>query len=159
MGDYNNAISTLNSKANEYNNSAYSTRARCVGSVPNNPDYDGAGMVNSDSMDKYSGRLKAGDSYYETDYNQMKALGIHSIEEKYWLTSPYLTWDGPVHFFSLRYVAKAGAVKEDKYLCTYIWYSLGSSKFSAGLRPVFMLKPGTKVIGGNGTSIPFELGA
>lgn len=159
MGDYNNAISTLNSKANEYNNSAYSTRARCVGSVPNNPDYDGAGMVNSDSMDKYSGRLKAGDSYYETDYNQMKALGIHSIEEKYWLTSRYHTWDGPDHFFSVRYVAKAGAVKEDKYLCTYIWYSLGSSKFSAGLRPVFMLKPGTKVIGGNGTSIPFELGA
>ena len=159
MGDYNNAISTLNSKANEYNNSAYSTRARCVGSVPNNPDYDGAGMVNSDSMDKYSGRLKAGDSYYETDYNQMKALGIHSIEEKYWLTSRYHTWDGPDHFFSVRYVAKAGAVKGDKYLCTYIWYSLGSSKFSAGLRPVFMLKPGTKVIGGNGTSIPFELGA
>lgn len=117
FSDYNNAISILNGKANEYNNSAYSTRARCVGSVPNNPDYDAAGMATGDYMYQYSGSLKAGDSYYETDYNQMKALQIHNIGEKYWLASRHYTWDATDYSFAVRYVAKAGAVKDDKYLC------------------------------------------
>lgn len=117
FSDYNNAISILNGKANEYNNSAYSTRARCVGSVPNNPDYDAAGMATGDYMYQYSGSLKSGDSYYETDYNQMKALQIHNIGEKYWLASRHYTWDATDYSFAVRYVAKAGAVKDDKYLC------------------------------------------
>lgn len=117
FSDYNNAISILNGKANEYNNSTYSTRARCVGSVPNNPDYDAAGMATGDYMYQYSGSLKAGDSYYETDYNQMKALQIHNIGEKYWLASRHYTWDATDYSFAVRYVAKAGAVKDDKYLC------------------------------------------
>lgn len=117
FSDYNNAISILNGKANEYNNSAYSTRARCVGSVPNNPDYDAAGMATGEFMYQYSGSLKAGDSYYETDYNQMKALQIHNIGEKYWLASRDYSVDTVDYYFAVRYVAKAGAVKDDKYLC------------------------------------------
>lgn len=166
FSDYNNAISILNGKANEYNNSTYSTRARCVGSVPNNPDYDAAGMATSDYMYQYSGSLKAGDSYYETDYNQMKALQIHNIGEKYWLASRSYSSNIPIYDFAVRYVAKAGAVKDEKNLCTVDGTlpfggraDAYGNTFSAGLRPVFMLNPGTKVIGGNGTSIPFELGA
>lgn len=117
FSDYNNAISILNGKANEYNNSAYSTRARCVGSVPNNPDYDAAGMATGDYMYQYSGSLKAGDSYYETDYNQMKSLKIHSIDEKYWLASRHNSVNTVNYYFAVRYVAKAGAVRDDKYLC------------------------------------------
>lgn len=34
---YNNAITTLNTRANAYLNTNYASSARCVGSVPNNP--------------------------------------------------------------------------------------------------------------------------
>ena len=57
---YNNAISTLHTKAQAYLNTKYASGARSVGSVPNNPTYDGAGMFTSryEYMSDYNGIFK-----------------------------------------------------------------------------------------------------
>lgn len=88
---YNNAISTLNSRAEKYLNTTYASSARCVGSVPNNPDSE-SGMYrnNDDYMQDYTGTLKDMDDNYTTDYNQMQSLGLSNINADYWLASRYL---------------------------------------------------------------------
>ncbi len=59
-----NAIKTLNTQASAYLNSTYAESARCVGSVPNNPN---TGATNASQ-----------DTYYTTDFNAMKALNIQT---------------------------------------------------------------------------------
>ena len=153
---YNNAISTLNAKASAYNNSTYSTRARCVGSVPNNPSQDNAGYyTRSDSwFSSYNGKFKNTDTNYETDYNQMKTLGIHDIDKTYWLASRSVTpvWDG-----SYFYVQSMGP--SFGYLFSVYDDHTASASRTWGLRPVFHLKSGIKVTGGTGEEgSPYILG-
>ena len=84
MNSYNNAISTLNARASAFNNSTYSTRARCVGSVPNN--------INSQSgTSSYQGySMRVTDENYVTDWNQMTLLGIEDLnDDYYWLASRF----------------------------------------------------------------------
>ena len=98
INSYNNAITTLNSAADGYKNTTYSTMGRCVGSVPNNPNYDAAGMyIFTEFTSSYSGRLKDADNNYLTDYNQMEKInneneenGIRRIDKDYWLASRQL---------------------------------------------------------------------
>ena len=157
MNSYNNAISTLNNAAGAYNNSDYST-ARCVGSNPINPSTE-AGMHTTQFSSSYSGRLKDTDTNYETDYNQMELLKINDIADEYWLASRYVYSSSDYSSFYVRYVNASGIVNFSS-LCSVL--SLGDTSAisdSYGLRPVFTLKSGIKVTGGNGESgTPYTLG-
>ncbi|MEE0768254.1 MAG: hypothetical protein UIT70_00010 [Clostridia bacterium] len=86
---YNNAIKTLNTKAQQYLNTTYASGARCVGSVPNNPSAEASNYFTSSYsyMSSYNGMLKNADTNYETDWNQMETLNIDETGYNYWLAS------------------------------------------------------------------------
>ncbi len=161
MNSYNNAISTLNSAASAYNNSTYSTRARCVGSNPSNPTLDNPGYFTSNYsyMSSYNGKFKDTDQNYITDYNRMGALGIRDIDDYYWLSSrmAYSTFS-----FSKLYMNVMNANGELSIFDLCNVYESGdtpSYSYTYGLRPIFKLKPGIKVTGGSGTEEdPYTLG-
>ena len=157
MNSYNNAISTLNNAAGAYNNSDYST-ARCVGSNPINPSTE-AGMHTTQFSSSYSGQLKDTDTNYETDYNQMTTLKINDIDDIYWLASRLVSSSSNVSRFSVRYVDASGNVDFNGLCAVYSNGLTYASSNSSGLRPVFTLKSGIKVTGGNGESgTPYTLG-
>ena len=159
---YNTAISTLHTRAQAYLNTTYASGARSVGSVPNNPTYDGAGMYTSDYeyMTDYNGIFKNEDENHLADDNQMDILGIEGIDEYYWLASR-----GEVSSFSsrstftVRYAYPSGSIYGKELLgvnSSGRAYSLGAAN---GIRPVFTLKPDIKITGGNGEeSSPYTLG-
>ena len=162
MNSYNNAISTLNSAAGAYNNSDYST-ARCVGSNPTNPSAEAGYFTSSESyMSAYNGQLKDTDTNYETDYNQMESLEINDIADEYWLASRRVNSFSNFSDFWVRFVYPDGRVGN----CTFCHVlsdgdtgCTGADLNSNGLRPVFTLKSGIKVTGGNGESgTPYTLG-
>ena len=160
MNSYNDAISTLNTRASQYNNRIYSSRARCVGSVPNNINSEGEEVTGRDFG--YSGKIKDSDLNYVTDWNQMGTLSIQNIGKDYWLASRgsnvYSTSGDS--YVRMKYVFFSGDL-ESMYLCHK---NNGTNKqyqrsFTCGLRPVFKLKSGIKVTGGSGTSgDPYTLG-
>ena len=159
MNSYNNAISTLNNAAGAYNNSDYST-ARCVGSNPINPSAEAGYFTSSESyMSAYNGQLKDADTNYETDYNQMEALVIDIIDDEYWLASRLVYSDSSISYFNVRFVLPGGSVHYST-LCNVDSYGYARAHgISFGLRPVFTLKSGIKVTGGNGESgTPYTLG-
>ena len=158
MNSYNNAISTLNSAAGAYNNSDYST-ARCVGSNPTNPSAEAGYYTFTEFSSSYSGKLKDTDTNYETDYNQMESLEINDIDDRYWLASRSVRSSSNNSYFYVRYVITSGSVSSS-YLCgVYSGGDAYANYYSYGLRPVFTLKSGIKVTGGNGESgTPYTLG-
>ena len=157
---YNNAISTLNAEAEKYRkkDDGIAELARCVGSVPDNPNYNGAGMyTRSDSwFSSYNSTFKDTDTNYEADYNQMQSIvingqGIHNIGEGYWLASRTVVADSSTSAFYVRIVRTDGSLY-GIYLCSvgpngYAYESKGPN----GLRLVFRLKSGIKVTGGDGS--------
>ena len=86
MNSYNNAIETLNKRAEVYLNSTYAD-ARCVGSVPNNKNSQSGYYTFTEFTSKYNGKFLDADLNYETDWNQMVSLGISYIGENYYLAS------------------------------------------------------------------------
>ncbi len=159
MNSYNNAISTLNSKAAEYNNSTYSSGARCVGSVPDNPNQDNAGYYTfTEFNSSYSGQLKDLDENYLTDYNQMNTLGI-KLSDYYWLASRVVFSHPSSSEFNVRIVN----FSDELFMANCCWvYSNGATTAdspSYALYPVFTLKSNINVNGGSGTlGDPYILG-
>ena len=77
---YNNVVTNLNKKANEYLNTTYASSARNVGTVPNNPSSESGYFMSGYSyMSRYDGTFRNKDTNYQTDWNQMKALNIHLL--------------------------------------------------------------------------------
>ena len=158
MNSYNNAISTLNNAAGVYNNSDYST-ARCVGSNPTTPSAEAGYYTFTEFSSSYSGKLKDADTNYETDYNQMEALEINNIADAYWLASRIVGSISYVSDFGVRYVYPGGSVGNRDLCYVRSHGDTGADCISNGLRPVFTLKSGIKVTGGNGESgTPYTLG-
>ena len=152
---YNGVITTLNEEAEKYRkkDDGIAEVARCVGSVPDNPNYDGAGMyTRSDSwFSSYNSTLKDTDTNYEADRNQMNSQGIHGIGKDYWLASRYVGAYSSNNYFYVRYVNTSGSLSRNG-LC-YV-NSAGSTRgdsYDYGLRLVFHLKSGIKVTGGDGS--------
>ena len=155
---YNNVIATLNAEAEKYRkkDDGIAEVARCVGSVPDNPNYDGAGMHTTQFGGSYSGTLKDTDNNYTADWNQMQSIvingqGIHNIGKYYWLASRYVYANSSLSDFCVRVVLTSGSLSY--YDLCYV-YSDGDAygiSFSFGLRPVFHLKSGIKVTGGDGS--------
>ena len=162
---YNNVVSTLNTEAGKYNNSTYSTRARCVGSHPTSTSDTTSYYTRSESWftSKYTNQFKDIDTKYETDYNQMETLGVSNTDRAYWLASrnvrSYRT-DGTDSAFCVRIGYPSGGLLGDNDLCRVgsggLAYAESNTK---GLRPVFILKSDIKITGGTGESgSPYTLG-
>ena len=156
---YNSVITTLNAEAEKYRKKDDGTAevARCVGSVPDNPNYDGAGMHTTQFGGSYSGTLKDTDNNYEADWNQMQSIvingqGIHNIGKHYWLASRYVNANSSTSAFDVRYVGTSDNLYS-LILCSVSsdGYALGYSFGARGLRLVFRLKSGIKVTGGDGS--------
>ena len=161
MNSYNGAIKTLNDAAGDYNNGAYSSRARCVGSDPSNPTSDNPGYFTSDEdfMSSYSGKFKNEDTHYSLDYSQMGILDIRNIDNIYWLASRFVSAGTTSSVFDMRIANQDGSLNQAG-LC---FVSQLGSEFSYsiiyGLRPVFRLKSNVKVTGGTGEEeSPYTLG-
>ena len=156
---YNNAVSTLNNAAGGYNNSTYSTRARCVGSHPTSTSDTTSYFTSSESyMSPYNGQCLDKDEKYETDYNQMGTLEIRNLNDEYWLASRYVYSDSYRFYFGMRFVDASGDLSSSR-----LWLSNAYGKYAHsyvyGLRPIFILKSGIKVTGGTGESgSPYTLG-
>ena len=150
---YNSAISTLNNATSKYNNTTYSDASRSVGSAPSNPTSDNPGyFTSSDSyMSSYNGQFKNKDTNYETDFNQMKALDIHNIDERYWLASRYVSSGSVQSYFGVQGVNPSGTSSYE-YLCELRSSGLTTSySYANGLRPVFHLRDTVTISGGSGT--------
>ena len=154
---YNNAISTFNTTAREYNNSTYSSDARCVGSVPNNPDFESGSSIYSGKTGK--NEMKDEDSNYQTDYDKLVELNINNIGKEYWLASRYVRKQSVTDTdFFVRKISSDGVLSATNPVLLSLY---GDSGYGAesNMRPVFILKNGIKVTGGNGTlSNPYTLG-
>ena len=183
MNDYNNAIETLNQKAEYYaTNSPYALDGRCVGSVPTvgidgkfnakNTEVKGTYSIPdewtlpSDWTSRDTGCQKWTDTNYETDYNTMEALeesGVPNIlatGEYYWLASRNVTTSSIHCGFYVRIVNTDGSFY-DYTLCYVI--SDGQNRGNSNeyrLRPCISLKSDIKVTGGDGEGekTAYELG-
>lgn len=158
LASYNSAVSTLNSKANSYLNENFASSARSVGSVPDNPLLEPTTRYTESStyFTNYNGLYIQGDNNYETDFNQMKNLGIlYETNDRYWLasrkSSQTNSTSGSNTSFNIYYVTSANFVSN---VCISIFYSdrsVSHIQHTYGLRPVFTLKPEVKITGGTGT--------
>ena len=156
VNSYNNAITTLNTKAEDYLNKTYASDARCVGSVPNNKNEESGNFTSVYSyMSGYT--VKDADINYETDYNQMEILNITIADDSYWLASRNLGSQSYTSALAVRFISNLEGLS-DSWMCRF--YNSGeriSESFSYGIRPVFILNPGLKVTEGDGETTPYTL--
>ena len=167
---YNNAISKLNTIAQNYLIEDLADRARCVGSNPINPLSEGTIR----SYDK----IKATDTNYLTDFSQLRRIGAAAFTdtnyEYYWLASRGTDGSGSMNgYYGLFHEDRAGtryssddwrrignilntnevAYEDGEQDYDYYWYTQ-----TAGFRPVIRLISTTKVIDGDGSSnSPYKL--
>ena len=167
LSQYNNIITILNTEAEKYLNPTFASMARSVGSVPDNPNYDGAGMytISESWMAKYSGTFKDTDNNYEEDMNQMKLLQIDNIGEYYLMASRFVEYDNADNWITITLFVRNYSPSSGENWGPLIlmsnenWSSPGSSTHTEGLRPVFKLKDNLKVTGGDGSEgDPYTLG-
>ena len=114
-------------------------------------------FTKSDSyFSEYNGTFKDQDNNYKEDWEQMKKLGIaFKSSGAFWLPSRYT--GGGTNFAIYRHY---GSGMGTQFLCNILSNgNVSLYRYSAGVRPVFTLKPEVKITGGNGTeSSPYTLG-
>ena len=125
INDYNNAIATLNQKAERYaESSPYAIDGRCVGSVPTvgtngkfnskNTEVEGTfilpegWILPSGWSSRDTGCQKWTDTNYETDLTAMETAGLWTTNENYWLASHTVDSDSSHSYFHERYVHTSG---------------------------------------------------
>ena len=161
---YNNAVSTLNTIAQNYLIEDLADRARCVGSNPTNPLSEGAIR----SYDK----IKATDTNYLNDHLQLGRIGARTFTdanyEYYWYASRGSDGSGSINeYYGLFHEDRAGTnyskddwrridsilntneVAYEDYEQDYNFYY---DTKTAGFRPVIRLISTIKVIDGDGSS-------
>ena len=153
---YNNAIATLNEAAEKYRkkDDGIAEVARCIGSAPDNPNYDEAGMyTRSDSwFSSYNRIFKDMDNNYTADWDKMNSLGINNIGKTYWLASRNVFSPSTSSNFGVRYVDITIGLYYNNVCAVLSNSGPASWSSTCGLRSVFRLKPGIKVTSGDGTS-------
>ena len=155
---YNNLVDNLNPRAKLYSNSSYSIGARSVGSLPNSSDDSAEMYTRSESwFNSYNGQFKEGDENYLIDLNKMEDLEIEVIDGGYWLASRNLVENSEDTSFGIRPMYEW---IDGQSICTIGNGSQVSYRgVTAGIRPVFILKPEVKVTGGTGIETdPYTLG-
>ena len=178
---YNRAILTLNEKAEEYietiDGSILATDARCIGSDPinkNHPDNLTGDLrtsemfvaENNDSnLSSLNYQFFKTDNHYQTDYTRLEKIGAKEVTDasaiikSYWIASREIIISGEYVLFCVHAVNT-----ENGYSNYALWYIISNNEGAnhqpgLGLRPVFILSPEVKIIGGEGTAeVPFEIG-
>lgn len=172
ISQYNTVIDTFNTTASTYYNDTYAQYVRCVGSIPNLPSYDAAGLRINAHVTHYNGKLKDIDNNYLTDYNQMLELQLNDIDTVYWLASRYANEEYQKNYDSekstyisdnyIRTIDANGELSNARLFRFYTnlsYYSHKSYIKSYGIRLVIRLKPEVKVVGGQGNETdPYQLG-
>ena len=152
MNSYNNAISILNTKANSYNNTQYSDRARSVGSVPNNSGSEAEMLTSFNGLfSVYNSMFRNTDNNYEIDLNQMSKLGIGATisSNSYWMASRHVDDTIADNVF----LGVRDNTGESSALIHLELPGDGEITYSKidGLRPVFHLRDTVTITGGSGT--------
>ena len=177
INSYNRAITTLNEKAEEYiatnDGSVLATDARCVGSNPDskNKNYPEnlTGNERKAQMyvleNDYNEKIFKSNNFWQTDNTRLSKLGLLKITDAkndwYYLVrrvcfeysglnfciSLVSGNSGTLNNWGLFRMNTSGVIDEhDNY-------------DTGGLRPIFLLSPNVKIIGGEGTEeVPFEIG-
>ena len=170
---YNNAIATLNQRAEYYaTSSPYALDGRCVGSVPtvgadgkfNEKNTENVGPVKSQFISSSSvegiDNMKDTDQNYVTDSNTIENLekaGIFEEVNGYWLASRYADSNDVYCSFIVRFTDKVIGDILNFPLC-HVLTSCSGALYSRGLRPCISLNPDVKIVGGDGSEeTPFEL--
>lgn len=158
---YNNAIKTLNDKAEEYRNPQYTAegKARCVGSVPDSPYSEASDYFTSTYpyMSSYNGIFRNTDNNYNKDWNQLATINARKFTDTskssyYWLSSRYV-YSSPnaVCYFRVRSAYSNGALNYNDLWVEYAYSYPGDvRRNSTGFRPVFRLKSNVKLDSSNG---------
>lgn len=159
INSYNSAITNLNAKADNYLNTTYASSARCVGSVPNNKNAESGYMTEDPLGYNTSNKYKAKDTNHTTDYNQMEALEITKSNNDYWLASRQFILQGAIAYnFCIKRIDNSGKLQQLGYaLFTVAYKQVKGNSYTNGFRPVFTLKPGIKITGGDGINTPYTL--
>lgn len=160
--EYNDAIAILNNEAMAYLNTTYASDARCVGSVPDNKNFDEAELSSyfTYAFEGNNVQLKDSDENYILDNTQMEKLGIKELDTEYFLASRYITVFGYGTDLRIRLNCSKN-IYEALIAITIMSMGSGenSSVIESGLRPVFTLKNEVKITGGEGTEEnPYTLG-
>lgn len=154
---YNNAIKTLNDKAEEYRNPKYTSSggARCIGSVPDNPYSEADDYFTSSYsyMQSYNGVLKNKDRNYKEDIKQLESAGALNLTDttlssEYWLSSREIySYSNTRTEFNVNYLRGGSYVYAGK--CISIVYPNGNlgtiESYTKGFRPVFSLNARVKI--------------
>ena len=179
MNDYNNAIATLNQKAERYaTSSPYALDGRCVGSVPTvgtdgiftakNTEETGTYSIPDDWTlpsgwsSRDTGCQKWTDENYTTDRIAMGAARLWTTGEMYWLASSFVYSASNDCYFVVRHVDSTGILLNGNALCD-VDVDGNAHGFSRerGFRPCISLNPNVKVVGGGDGSSEaqaYELG-
>ena len=176
---YNNALKILYDEAQKYLNTDYATTARCVGSKPDDPDWDmtenEAGFYTkevAESKREYQSYLetngwynifKNGDTNYTIDWTQMGTITNRNIKvasDDYWVASRNVIIGSTQSGFLVRDVNTSGEFSS-RYGGLLTLSSQGTRlilSLSLGFRPVFTLKSDINISGGNGNALtPYTL--
>lgn len=160
---YNNALQLLYNKAQEFLNDKYAINARCVGSKPDEPDWDTEEMFEIDSkytyMQEFKGKLKKDDTNMMADMGQLILSEELQGKSSFWLASRIALSIENLSYFDINHFDPSGKINED-YLCLMTKMGSRTSDISnEGFRPVFTLKPEVKLLEGDGTKEnPYILG-
>ena len=164
---YNRAVTTLNEKAEEYINPEFSDKARCVGSNPQNPkDITVTAFTGKYEYMKtynYNNKFKVKDLNYKNDYTRLDEIGARnftdeSISSYYWLASRRINESSFETEFCILFIDKSGVFNWKQLVWIKSDGNLNGGGVGYGLRPVFHLKSGVKISGGDGTIVsPYTL--
>ncbi|MCI8384612.1 MAG: hypothetical protein HFJ33_07145 [Clostridia bacterium] len=167
---WNNVIVNLNEKATNYLNPNYANSARCVGSVPNNPNYEATSNYSTTGLSSaffQENLLKNLDNNSDIDKAQLSKLGIDKLEtEYYWLASrkkgntaysfcieqsdikkiPISSTYQGIPLIVIN-ITGGSSSSSPSSLCTPKFYTR-----TAGFRPVITLKSNISITAGQGTS-------
>ena len=176
QNSYNKAITTLNEKAEEYikttDENILATDARCVGSDPLNKNYPNnlTGDERTKKMftstesyiNNYNGKFFNEDTNYEMDETRMSKIGVRKTTNgnDYWLASRRISSTNMFSNFMVYFISNSTNYVSNDYLWALIVDGrLIDNAPEYGLRPIFILSPSVKIIGGEGTEeVPFEIG-
>lgn len=165
---YNNAIEILNSKAEKYLNEKYAKDARCLGSVPDNKNYESGFYTREDKwFADFNNTFKDTDNNYEIDYTQMEKMKLSQYATGPIASRVVESNDKEVRF-KLRYKEADRIYEIGMGGLRLVYYdeegeietedpesSVDIYRFS----PIFTLKEEIKITNGDGKDTPYTLKA
>ena len=170
---YNRALKTLYEKAQEYLNPTYATSSRCIGSKPDDPDWDAieeeatyytlneGDIYYYEYMVPYYGTFKNQDGNNSKDNQQIRNIeNLIKSNDDYWIASRSIYPGSKTNvIFYLDYIDEQGGATGVDWLSQIVESNTNGSykTYSRGFRPVVTLKSGLKITGGDGVDTPYTL--